>query len=120
MPTVEDIKRIAEIEFVDIIKDTSQIDYKLRIFLVNNSFIDVYLSQRLPDKFGFHWECRDEKGTLYRYDNFPDKNWQRVETFPYHCHNGSHDSVETSLFPLSPIEGFRAFMEFARNKLKEL
>lgn len=118
MPTIDNFKRIAEIEFTEIIKNTYQIDYKLRIVLINNSFIDVYLSQKLPDKFGFHWESMDEKGSIYRYDNFPDKNWQSVSTFPYHFHNSSQDSVEASPFPSTTVEGFRAFMEFVRNKLR--
>ncbi len=117
MSTIEDIKRIAEIEFSDIIKNTYQIECKLRIILSNNSFIDVYLSQTLPDKFGFHWECKDRKGTIYRYDNFPDKKWRHVTTFPHHFHNGSQDTAEAAPFPLSAIAGFRAFMEFVRNKL---
>ncbi len=119
MPTIEDIKRIAEIEFADIIKNSYQVDYKLRIILINNSFIDVYLSQRLPDKFGFHWECKDKKGTFYRYDNFPDKNWQSIATFPHHFHKGSQDAVEVSPFPLTIIKGFRAFMEFVSKKIKK-
>jgi hypothetical protein len=118
MPAIEDIKRIAEIEFSDIVKNISQIDFKLRVTLINNSFVDVYLSQRLPDRFGFHWECMDEAKIFYRYDNFPDKNWQSVATFPYHFHNGSQDSVDPSPFPLTTIEGFRAFMDFVKNKLK--
>lgn len=118
MPNIEDIKRIAEVEFADIVKDIHQIDYKLRIVLINNSFVDVHLSQKLSDRFGFHWECMNEKATIYRYDNFPDKRWQTVSTYPHHFHNGSQDSVEASPFPLSPIEGFRAFMEFVRDKLK--
>jgi hypothetical protein len=118
MPAIEDIKRIAEIEFSDIVKNISQIDFKLRVTLINNSFVDIYLSQRLPDRFGFHWECMDDAKTFYRYDNFPDNNWQTVKTFPYHFHNGSQDSVESSPFPLTTIEGFRAFMDFVKNKLK--
>jgi hypothetical protein len=118
MASIKDIKRIAEVEFSDIVKSTVQVGYKLRIVLINESFIDVYLSQKLPDKFGFHWECTDESGTFYRYDNFPDKNWHSVATFPYHFHKGSQDSVEASPFPSTPIEGFRAFMEFIRNKIE--
>ncbi|MCC6545496.1 MAG: hypothetical protein IT392_13545 [Nitrospirae bacterium] len=118
MAAIEDLKRIAEIEFSDIVKSTSQIDFKLRIILINNSFLDVYLSQKLPDRFGYHWECMDESKNAYRYDNFPDKNWQSVSTFPYHFHNGSQSSVEASPFPLTPIEGFREFMEFVRQKIQ--
>jgi Family of unknown function (DUF6516) len=116
MPGIEDIKRIAEIEFSDIVATISHSDYKLRIILVNDGFVDVHLSQRLQDRFGFHWECMDESKTMYRYDNVPDNNWRTVETFPCHFHNGSQDSVEASPFPLTPLEGFRAFMEFVRHK----
>jgi len=118
MPTIDDFKRIAEVEFADIVKSTHRIDYKLRIVLINNSFVDVHLSQRLPDKFGFHWECMDELGMFYRYDNFPDKKWEPLSTYPYHFHAGTQDAVEASPFPSKPIEGFRAFMEFIRHRLK--
>lgn len=117
MLDIEDIKRIAEVEFSDIVKTTQKIEYKLRITLTNDSFIDVSLSQRLPDRFGFHWESMDAKGSIYRYDNFPDKKWRSAITFPYHFHNGSQDIVEASLFPVAILEGFRAFMNFVRNKL---
>jgi hypothetical protein len=119
MPAIDDFKRIAEVEFADIVKSTDRIDYKLRIALINNSFVDVHLSQRLPDKFGFHWECMDAAGTFYRYDNFPDKKWQSVSTYPYHLHAISQDAVEASPFPPNPVEGFRAFMEFIRRKIRK-
>ena len=113
------IQRIAEVEFADIVKSTHRTDYKLRVILIDGSFIDVNLSTILPDKFGFHWECMDTTGTIYRYDNFPDKSWQLVTTFPYHFHNGHQDRVITSTFPLTIIDGFRAFMEFVRKKIKK-
>ncbi len=43
---------------------------------------------------------------------------ESVSTFPYHFHNSAHASVEVSPFPLTPIEGFRGFMEFVRQKIK--
>lgn len=117
MPSIDDLKRIAEIEFSDIVKETLLVDHKLRIFLVNNGFIDVNLSQRLPDKFGFHWEIMDIAGTIFRYDNFPDKNWSHISTYPCHFHNGSQNNVEASPFPMAVIEGLRAFLEFVKCKL---
>jgi hypothetical protein len=118
MPSLDDIKRIAKVEFADIVKDIFYVDYKLRIVLINDSFLDVYLSQKLPDRFGFHWECKDEAGSFYRYDNVPDKRWKSTSTFPFHFHEGAQDSVSPSPFPLTTIDGFRAFMEFIRNKMK--
>lgn len=119
MTELKDIKRIAEVEFTDLVKSIQTSDYKLRIFLINDGFIDIHLSQKITDKFGFHWECMNAKGTIYRYDNFPDKNWQSVETFPFHFHNGEQLRIEASPFPLNAIDGFRAFMEFVRKKLRK-
>ncbi len=116
MPSIHDLERIAEIEFADIVASTKFIDHKLRIFLTDSSFIDINLSQRLPDKFGFHWERMNQSGEIFRYDNFPDPSWKSVNTFPYHFHNGTQEAVEAAPFPLDVIEGFRAFMEFIRNK----
>ncbi len=64
MADLEDLKRIAEVEFADIVRTSMSIDYKMRIILIDNSFIDVFLSERLPNKFGFHWECMDKSGTI--------------------------------------------------------
>ncbi|GJQ60167.1 MAG: hypothetical protein D8M57_14835 [Candidatus Scalindua sp. AMX11] len=117
MSIIDDLKRIAEVEYADIVKETLFIGYKLRIILVDNSFINVHLSQRIPDKFSFHWECISSLGMLYRYDNFPDKNWQSVPTYPHHFHDDSQDVVKSSPFPLNSIDGFRAFMEFVKKKI---
>jgi len=114
MPSIANLRRIAEVEFADIVRDTLIIDHKLRIFLVDGSFMDVNLSQRLPDKFGYHWERMDMAKTIFRYDNFPDKDWNHVSTYPYHFHDGSQNHVKASPFPLSVIEGFRAFLAFVR------
>ncbi len=120
MPSIDDLRKIAEVEFADIVKDSVIVEYKLRIFLIDNSFIDINLSQRLPDKFGFHWETMNPPDTIFRYDNFPDKNWNNVSTYPYHFHNGSHMSVVSSPFPLSVIDGFRAFLDFVRDKIGKM
>ena len=119
MPTIADLKRLAEVEFADIVADTFFIAYKLRLVLVDNSFIDVNISKKIPDKFGFHWECRDTAGTIYRYDNFPDSNWKNIATFPYHFHKGAQENVEAAPFPQTGIDVLRSFLEFVRNELKE-
>jgi hypothetical protein len=118
MPGIEDLKRIAKVEFAEIVKNVQSMGFKIRIILTDNSFIDVTVSRTIPDKFGYHWECKDQEGSIYRYDNFHDQNWKSVETFPYHFHKGTKECVERSPFPLSTIEGFREFMEFVKEKLR--
>lgn len=67
---LQKLARIAEIEFSDIVDTTEMIGTKLRIMLINESFIDIWLSRKLSDRFGFHWEEK-ATGLSYRYDNFP-------------------------------------------------
>lgn len=117
MVSLPDLLRIAEVEFADIVSDSSLMETKLRIMLVDGSFMDVFLSRRLKDKFGFHWERRTVNNSLYRYDNFPDTNWQSLSTYPHHFHNGTDKKVENAPFSKRPLEGFRDFMEFVRKKM---
>ncbi len=82
MTTIIDIQRIAEIQFSDIVLDTYLLEHKLRITLIDSSFIDVHVSQKLSDKFSFHWETKNAENSIYRYDNFPDKNWSNLSSYP--------------------------------------
>lgn len=118
MANIQEIKRIALTEFSHIIIDAFSINYKLRIVLIDKSFIDVNLSRTFPDKFGFHWERKDNF-TIYRYDNFPDTNWSYVSTYPYHVHDGNQNNVIEPPFKLTIYEGFRDFMEFVKNKIQK-
>lgn len=115
--SLEVFRRIAEVEFADIVKDVFRFDHKLRISLMDGSFVDLYYSKRIPDRFAFHWECLDSARSIYRYDNIPDKNWRNFSTYPFHFHKKNQDNVEDSPFPLDPISGFRAFMEFIQNRM---
>ena len=75
MVSLEELARIAEIEFSDIVDSTERVGTQLRIMLIQESFIDVWLSRKLKGKFGFHWEQKDT-GLFYRYDNFPNTKCQ--------------------------------------------
>lgn len=70
MAPIEKLARIAEIEFSDIVDTTELIGTKLRIMLTKEGFIDVWLSRKLANRFGYHWEDKST-GLSYRYDNFP-------------------------------------------------
>jgi hypothetical protein len=60
------------------------VNFKLRLILRDGSLIDIHVSRKIPDKFGFHWERTD--GSIFRYDNFPDIHWKHITTFPFHFH----------------------------------
>lgn len=46
MIDISSLKRIAEVEFYDIVKNTNLTGFKLRVILVDNSFVDIYLARR--------------------------------------------------------------------------
>lgn len=119
MVLVENLARIAEIEFSDIVGSTEMMETKLRIMLLDDGFVDVWLSEKLAGRFGFHWEHK-VADLSYRYDNFPDTKWSNISTFPYHFHDGSQDNVvDSSRFARDIVEGFRDFMNWVRVMLRE-
>ena len=70
MVTLDDLRRVAEIEFGDLVTDSLPLGEKLRLYLSDGSYMDLWLSRRLHERFGFHWERQHLDGTVYRYDNF--------------------------------------------------
>ena len=111
------LKRIIDTEYADILTDTIISRGKLRAFVEDGSFIDIWFSLKISGRFSYHWERRHIDGSMYRHDNFSDTNWQRVSTYPKHFHNGSQDAVEESHIDDSPCVGLRQFMELVRSQL---
>ncbi len=110
----EQILKITQVEFEDIVDVVYFVNCKLRFILKDKSFIDVGISKKIVGRFSFHWECNNKM--IFRFDNFPDGQWEDVSTFPFHFHNGSQDKVEASPFSTEMEKGFREFMTFVRFK----
>jgi hypothetical protein len=115
--SLEEIRLIAEVEFASIVDYVEPIGAKLRLILSDSSYVDAWLSRKLKGRLGLHWERRHIDGCIYRYDNFPNTNWQNVSTYPYHFHDGSQDNVVASPFSQEILQGFREFMAFVESKL---
>ncbi len=91
---LEVIKHIAEVEYSSMVEYSFIIIYKLRIILKDKSFIDVNISTKLKDKFGFHWETKNSLNEIYRFDNFPDPKWANLKSFPFHFHFKIQENVQ--------------------------
>ena len=117
--SLDDLRRLAEIEFGELVSESQVVGEKLRLLLKDGSYIDVWLSRKLSDRFGFHWERRHLDDTFYRYDDFPNTAWRGVQTYPYHFHNGSQEQVEAASFESEPLAGFRDLMKFVETKPTE-
>ncbi len=88
---LESIKLIAETEFASIVEYSFILDYKLRIILIDKSFVDINVSTKLKNKFGFH--------------------------LPFHFHYKIQDNVIAPPFPKELLPGFRGFMDFVKNQI---
>ena len=115
--TLIKLQRVAEVEFAEIVEHTFALGTKLRITLTDTSYIDVWASQKIVGRFGFHWERRHLDESIYRYDNFPDTNWRDVATFPFHFHSGSQDNVVAAPFSSDLETSFREFLDFVADRI---
>lgn len=114
------LKRIIDTEYADISTDSIISRGKLRAFMCDGSFVDIWFSQKIKGRFSYHWERRHLDGSIYRHDNFPDINWKNVMTFPKHFHNGSQDAAIESYLNENPTVGLHQFMDFIRLKLTKM
>ena len=121
MPDLFALSRLAIREFPDIVTTAAIVQNKLRVVLIDGSYIDFWWAHRFPDRYAHHWERRHVDGTIYRDDNMPDPAWQAVTTFPRHFHRAKDTHVEASFMPIgTPEESVRAWLRFARQQIEEV
>ncbi|MBN2373849.1 hypothetical protein JXL19_08690 [bacterium] len=76
-------------EAADIIFSSTGRAQKVRIYLIDNTIADIWLS---PDgKYSYHWCNKGIRDYILRYDDAPHEKWKAVSTFPKHS--------EYKLFP---------------------
>ena len=115
---VERLREIAEVEFAGIVVEAFIPDVnELRVILTDGSFVDIWFSLKLADRYSYHWERRAVDGTIYRHDNAPHKRWQSVATFPKHFHNANETNVVESYLSEVPEEALREFLSFVRDRM---
>lgn len=112
------LKEIALSDFADIVEGTVVIEGKLRILLKDESFVDVWLSVKKKGVYAYHWERKNIDGTIYRYNNLPDKEAKKLQTYPKHFHNKTEENVVESDLSNNPEEAIRVVLEFARRIIK--
>ncbi len=94
----------------EILYSQSKEPWKLRLYLCDDSFMDIYYSTR--GKYSFHWDRRLITNKIYRHDNAPHRKWRDIPTFPKHFHNGSDNVVVSSHIQNSPDLALREFLKF--------
>jgi len=117
--TYRKIRLLIEKEFPDITHMTEQVYGKVRVHIIDGSYLDIWLSQKIPGRFAYHWEHRHINGGLHRHDNRPHEHLRTMKNFPKHLHNGNEENVTKSDIPDDPTEATRFFLTFIRQKLKQ-
>lgn len=111
------LEQIAKTEFSDIVKNTTLIGgksaqpNKLRVFLIDGSLLDVWLSE--DNDYSFHWEQRAVRGLIHRWDNAPDH--PEIESFPYHFHEGKENNILSSHLDVDMRGAFKEVLGFNKN-----
>jgi len=109
--------RLAQIalgDFGDIVEDVKTVEGKLRLLLIDGSYIDIWLSVKKEGVYAYHWERREIDGTIYRYNNLPDKQAKKLKTFPRHFHKKTEKNILESDLSDKPEEALHTLLEFAR------
>ena len=113
------LARLVEGEFADIVEQVEVGRDRLRLHVVDGSFIDVWFSRRLPCKYAFHWERRHIDGTVYRWDNAAHRRIEGLETFPHHFHEGSQHIIRPFKVKETMEDTLRAILEYVRRRIRD-
>lgn len=107
----DELAEIADEEFFDVILHSQIIAGKLRLHIVDGSYLDIWFSRKIKGRFAYHWERRMIDGSVYRYDNRPHEKLRYMKSLPKHFHDGSDEEIKESEFGEDPKEILRAFLQ---------
>lgn len=112
---------LVDTEFKDICEDADILfsstgrAQKVKIYLIDNTIVDVWLS--LDGKYSYHWSNKGVRDYVLRYDNAPHEKWKTVSTFPKHCHEGNESNIVSSIIPDDPCDALRYFLQKVKEKI---
>ncbi len=92
---------------------------KLRVYLIDESFLDIWISRRLPNRYAIHWERRHINGTIYRWDNTPHESHRHITTFPHHFHEKYDSIVKPYNYPGNIEEAVKEALRYIREKIEK-
>ncbi|OGW14752.1 MAG: hypothetical protein A3G93_07790 [Nitrospinae bacterium RIFCSPLOWO2_12_FULL_45_22] len=111
-------RQIAVSDFGDIVEGITVMEGKLRLLFKDETFMDIWLSVKKKGVYAYHWERREVDGTIYRYNNLPDREAKKLQTYPKHFHDKAQENVVESNLSDNPEEAIRTVLEFARRIIK--
>jgi len=116
---LEKLRGLAISLYPEIVIDTEIVYGKLRIYFIDESFIDIWISRRLPNRYAIHWERRHIDGTIYRWDNTPHEAHRHISTFPHHFHEKHDRIVKPYHYPGKIEEAFKEALKYVKEKIEK-
>ncbi len=117
---LEELRELVISLYPEIIIDVEIVYGKLRIHLIDESFIDVWISRKLSNRYAIHWERRHVDGTIYRWDNTPHEIHRHISTFPHHFHEGQDHIVKPFHYPENIVEALKEVLKYVKKKIERL
>ena len=117
---IESFRKTLENKFQNIVT-SFEVKYinEFRIHLIDKSFLDIWFSLKLNNRYSYHWENRKVSGMIFRHDNSPHIRWQQISTYPKHFHNESDENVEESFISDNPVEAVIEMLCFIENRINQ-
>lgn len=117
MVDISELRGIIVNEYANIVSRIEIVHInQLRIYLIDSSYLDIWFSLKLNNRYSYHWERKNIDGTIYQYDNVPHLKWKDILTFPKHFHNKTEENVEESHISDVPKKAVREMMNFIKDK----
>jgi hypothetical protein len=113
-----EISKMISDNFGDIVDEVMETDLNsIRVIIKDGSYLQIWRSLKLDNKYSYHWERKAIDDTIYRHDNAPHLKWKNILTFPKHFHDRSEENVTESYISNEPIEAIFEFLTFIRNSI---
>jgi len=90
---------------------------ELRVYFHEGSFLEIWYSVKLENRYSYHWERRNVSGKIYRHDNSPHIKWKHVISYPKHFHFETEENVIESTISDLPRQAIKQMMEFIASQL---
>ncbi len=100
---------------IDFLGGTAANPDKVRILIIDGSFLDIWLSEE--GDYSFHWERRRQTGEIFRWDNAP--HHPQIKTFPDHFHKYNEKNVVSSKLSSNYDLAVQEVFEFIRKYIEK-
>jgi hypothetical protein len=87
----------------------------IRIELRKDSFIDIFQSVHDKTKFAFHAEI--SKNQVFRVDCRPERKYLKLDSFPWHFHKATEESVIASPFSTKKRIALIQFFDYIKETI---